>query len=127
VEPSGNGPLVITTSASDDWIVEYPGSEGNLITLEEQGGSVSPAIVINNTGSPQYFKVYPSRYSVTADISISATNADSIEVSGSVPEEFDQAQQPPPPQETQSPLPAGICIASAGTAGLCFHLSRRRP
>ena len=126
VEPAGSGPLVIITSASEDWIVEYTGSEGNMITLEEQGGSVSPAIVINDSGAPQYFKVYPSRYSVTADISISATNADSIEVSGSVPEAFDHAQQPPQPQETQSPIPTELCLASAGIAGLCVHFSRRR-
>jgi hypothetical protein len=126
VEPSGNGPLVIITSASADWVVEYPSSDGNLVTVEEQGGSVSPAIVINDTISPLYFKVYPSRYSVTDDISISATNADSIEVSGNVPDAFGQAQTPPQPQETQAPLPPAICIAAAGMAEIFLYFSRRR-
>ena len=127
VYPSGDGPLVISTSASADWIVEYTGTKGNLISLEEHGGSISPAIVINDTGAPLYFKVYPSRYSITDEISISATNADSIEVSGDVPDAFGQAQPPPRPEETQSPLPAAVCIAAAGTAGLCLYFSRRRP
>jgi hypothetical protein len=126
VEPSGNGPLVITTSASADWIVEYTGSGGNLVTLDEQGGSISPAIVINNTGAPLYFKVYPSRYSVTDDISISATNADSVGVSGKAQDAFGQVPPPSLPAETQAPLPAGVCIAAAGMAGLCRYFGRRR-
>ncbi|ABS55928.1 hypothetical protein Mboo_1410 [Methanoregula boonei 6A8] len=128
VQPSGNGPLTITTSATSDWIVEYTDADGNRNTLHEQGGAVSPDIVINDTGTPLYFKVYPDKYSVTDDISISATNADSIDVSGNPPAAFGQAQLPSQQVPvTQSPLGAETGIAAAGIAMLCLHFLVRRP
>ena len=124
VQPSGNDPVTVSTSASVDWVVEYADASGNIRTFNEQSDAVPEAIVINDTDNTLYFKVYPTRYSVTDDVSLTATNADSIAVSESIPDAFGQAQSSQP-SATQSPIAAETGIIALGTAVLCCHLHRR--
>ena len=120
VQPSGNGPLTVYTSASVDWVVEYVDASGNLRTVNDQGGSVPDLIVLQESDKPLFFKVYPYKYSVTDDVTLTATNAASIAVSPVVPEGF-AAAQGTQAETTSSPLPATMCIAAAaGAAALAI-------
>ncbi|HVP95841.1 hypothetical protein [Methanoregula sp.] len=120
VQPSGNGPVTVFTSASVDWVVEYVDAEGNLQTVNDQGGSVPDMIVLQESDKPLYFKVYPYKYSVTDDVTLTAENAASIAVSPEVPGGFTAAQASQA-ETTTSPVPAILCIIATGTAVLVIH------
>ena len=124
VQPSGNGPMTVYTSASVDWVVEYVDAAGNLQTVNDQGGSVPNMIVLLESDKPLFFKVYPYRYSITDDVTHTATNAASIAVSPVVPEGF-AAAQGSMAETTSSPLPAAVCISAAIGAAACALLRKK--
>ena len=88
VQPSGNGPVTVSTSTSVDWVVEYTDANGDLHTVNDQGDFTPEEITVNGADKPLYFKVYPYKYSVSAVVTLYADNADSIAVSPTVPAAF---------------------------------------
>jgi len=123
VQPAGDSPVTVSTSASVDWVVEYVDADGNLQTVNDQGEDAPEVIVVNGDAKPLYFKVYPYRYSVNAVVYLYVTNADSIGVSPTVPGVFGTA---PSPNETttKSPLAAAGSVAAVCMAAACIYLRR---
>jgi hypothetical protein len=126
VQPTGDGPVTISTSSSVDWVVEYVDSQGDLHTVNDQGDMTSEEIVVNGGSDPLYFKVYPYKYSVSSVVYLYAENADTVAVSPTVPAAFGSTTPAPAsPSETQkSPLAAAGSMAAACMAALFIHLRR---
>jgi hypothetical protein len=125
VQPAGNGPVTVSTSTSVDWVVEYTDENGDLHTINDQGESAPEVVVVNGVDNPLYFKVYPYKYSVSAVVTLYADNADSIEVSPTVPAAFGGNQSPVSSAETQkSPLVGAVSLIAVCLAALFLH--RRR-
>ena len=125
VQPAGNDPVTISTSTSVDWVVEYTDENGELHTVNDQSEFAPEVIVVNGADKPLYFKVYPYKYSVSAVVTLSADNADSIEVSPTVPAAFGGTQSPVSSAETQkSPLVGAVSLLAVCLAALFIHLRR---
>jgi hypothetical protein len=124
VQPAGDGPVTVSTSASVDWVVEYVDADGNLQTVNAQGESAPEVVVVNGDAKPLYFKVYPYKYSVNAVVYLNAANAESVEVSPTAPGVF--GTNPPPGETTtKSPLTAAGSVAAVCMAAACTYLRRR--
>jgi hypothetical protein len=125
VRPAGNGPVTVSTSTSVDWVVEYTDENGDLHTVNDQGYYTPEIVVVNGADKPLYFKVYPYKYSVSAVVTLYADNADSIEVSPTVPAAFGGNQSPVSSAVTQkSPLAGAGSLIAVCLAALFIHLRR---
>lgn len=123
VQPTGDGPVTVSTSSSVDWVVEYVDANGNLQTVNDQGDTAPEVIVTKGADKPLYFKVYPYKYSVSAVVYLYAENADSIAVSPTVPGVFGTSPLSDA-ETTKSPLAAAISVAAVCIAMIYVHLHR---
>ena len=111
-----SGPVVLHTSSSIDWVIEYVDDKGVLHMVNNQGELNPERAEFTGRGKTVYVKVYPYKYADRSDVFLYAENVNSIVASPTVPEAF-AATAPQAPTETpQSPaFPLGglvaICIA----------------
>ncbi|PKL58147.1 MAG: hypothetical protein CVV34_03850, partial [Methanomicrobiales archaeon HGW-Methanomicrobiales-5] len=98
------GPVVLHTSSSIDWVIEYVDANGVLHMENNQGAQNPERAEFIGTGKIVYVKVYPYKYSDNSEAFLYAENVNSVAVSPTVPAPF-AATAPQTPTETpQSPL-----------------------
>jgi hypothetical protein len=119
---AGTGPVILYTSKSLDWVIEYVDDRGILYMKNDQGDQYPEKVVFTGNGETIYVKVYPYKYSVSADVFLYGENANSIIVSRTVPAPFIAAGDETPVVRS-SPVLFGIAVLSAGIA---FFLVRKR-
>lgn len=116
-------PVTISTSTDDDWVLEYKLSEGSASVKVNDKGSGSPEQVKITESTPEiYLKVYPYSYKSTGDVTITASNADTVGLSDKAAQAFGA-----PPrygntgsqEEKKSPAPlAGVVLGLISAAWL---------
>ncbi|MDP3395212.1 MAG: hypothetical protein Q8S57_00865 [Methanoregula sp.] len=111
-----SGPVVLHTSSSIDWVIEYVDDKGVLHKVNNQGELNPERAEFQGRGKTVYVKVYPSKYADRSEVFLYAENVNSAVVSPTIPEAF-AATAPHIPTETpQSPIfpfvgLGAICIA----------------
>ena len=117
-----SGPVVLHTSSSMDWVIEYVDDKGVLHMANNQGAQNPERVEFQSRGKTVYVKVYPYKYTDRSDVFLYAENVNSIVVSPTIPEVF-AASAPQTPTETpQSPVFPLLGLLAVGIAVL---LSRK--
>ncbi|MFA4824188.1 MAG: hypothetical protein WC593_03425 [Methanoregula sp.] len=99
-----SGPIVLHTSSSIDWVIEYVDGKGILHMENNQGAQNPERTEFIGTGKIVYVKVYPYKYADNSEVFLYAENVNSVIVSQTVPAQF-AATVPQTPTETpQSPV-----------------------
>lgn len=108
-------PVTISTSSDDDWVLEYKLNQGSASVKVNDKGSGSPEQVKITESTPEiYLKVYPYSYKSTGDVTITASNAETVGLSDKAAQAFGA-----PPrygntkaqEEKKSPAPlAGVVL-----------------
>jgi hypothetical protein len=111
VVKSGSDKVNVYTSSNIDWVMEYYDDKGILHTVLDRNQQNPEEIKVKSQGNTLYFKIYPFKYSDNGIVFLYAENAQSVNVSPTIPAPFVVEQQTP--VETQkSPLPITILIVS---------------
>jgi hypothetical protein len=119
---TASGPVILHTSSSIDWVIEYVDDKGVLHMANNQGAQNPERVEFIGTGKVVYVKVYPYKYTDSSEVFLYAENVNSVTVSPTVPAPF-AATVPQTPTETQqSPVFALVGLVSIGIAVL---LSRK--
>jgi len=116
------GPVVLYTSKSTDWVMEYIDDQGVLYTENDRGGASPERAEFTGRGSTVYVKIYPYKYASTSDVTLYGENVQAVVVSPSVPAPF--ALSAAKATTPSTPLVPGIAVLSLGIA-LCL-LARRK-
>lgn len=116
------GPVILQTSSSIDWVIEYVDDKG-VLHMENNQGELNPERAeFLGKGKTIYVKIYPYKYADRSEVFLYAENVNSVLVSPTVPAVF-AATVPQTPAETpQSPLFPFIGLAATG---LAFFISRK--
>ena len=111
-------PVLLYTSSSVDWVIEYI-DDKNVLHVENAQGEANPEkAAFQGTGKPVYVKVYPYKYSVSAEVFLYAENATSVTVSQTVPAPFASSPTQTPTQATPlMPLLGLIAVGFATILG----------
>ncbi|MFA6225401.1 MAG: hypothetical protein WC620_04255 [Methanoregula sp.] len=98
------GPVILHTSPSIGWVIEYVDDKGVLHMENNYGEQNHERAEFIGNGKIIYVKVYPYKYADYSEVFVYAENVHSVIVSQTVPEPF-AATAPQTPTETpQSPL-----------------------
>jgi hypothetical protein len=120
---TGTGQVTIFTSTSVDWVVEYSFEDGNIRTVNANGGQAPESVVVSGNSKTLFVKVYPYLYSVTSDVTLSARNARSVSVVSTVPPVFSSSVPQTPTQS--SPLSPGMVFIGLVFGVLLIRFGRR--
>ncbi len=117
-----SGPVVLHTSSSIDWVIEFVDEQG-VLHMENNQGELNPERAeFLGKGKTIYVKVYPYKYTDRSEVFLYGENVRSVVASPTAPEAF-AATVPQTAAETpQSPLFPFVGLAAAGIA---FFLSRK--
>ena len=119
---TASGPVILHTSSSIDWVIEYVDDKGVLHMANNQGSQNPERAEFIGTGKVVYVKVYPYKYTDSSEVFLYAENVNSVTASSTVPAAF-AATAPQIPTETpQSPVFALVGLVAIGIAVL---LSRK--
>jgi hypothetical protein len=119
---TGTGPVILHTSSSIDWVIEYVDDKGVLHMENNQGELYPERAEFLGRGKIIYVKVYPYKYADRSEVFLYAENVKSVVVSPTVPEAF-AATAPQTPTETpQSP---GFLLGCFGAIGIAVLLPRK--
>lgn len=119
---TASGPVILHTSSSIDWVIEYVDDKGILHMENNYGGQNPEKAEFMGTGKIVYVKVYPYKYADNSEVFMYAENVRSVIVSPTVPAPF-AATAPQTPTET--PQSAPFPLIGMIAVGLIFLLSRR--
>jgi hypothetical protein len=114
-------PVVLHTSSSVDWVIEYIDSKDVLHMENNQDAQNPERVEFIGTGKIVYVKVYPYKYADSSEVFLYAENVNSIAVSPTVPAPF-AATAPPIPTET----PQSTVFPLVGLVALIVVLLSRR-
>lgn len=112
---TGTGPVVLYTSKSLDWVIEYIDDKGVLHVDNDQGEMNPERAEFQGTGKIVYVKIYPYKYSVTGDVFLYGENVNSIVVSPTIPAPF-AANGSQTATTQESPVSPFIGVTAVGTA-----------
>jgi hypothetical protein len=115
---TGTGPVMLYTSPSIDWVIEYVDENGTLHVENSQDARNPERSATVGSGKTIFVKIYPYQYTEQADVTLSAENAETITVSPTVPAPFAAALPQGTPAVALSPF-VGL------TAALIVLLVRR--
>jgi hypothetical protein len=118
---TGSGPVMLYTSSSIDWVIEYVDEKGVLHVENNQDAKNPEKAAIGGSGNTIYVKIYPYNYSEQGEVFLYAENADAISVSPTVPAPFAAAV----PQASGG-IPAVSLMPLSGLAALGIALLLRR-
>jgi len=118
---TGSGPVMLYTSSSVDWVIEYIDESGVLHVENNQDGQNPEKAAIQGSGNTIYVKVYPYNYSEQGNVFLYAENADAISVSPTAPAPFTAAV----PQGSGG-IPAVPLVPLSGMAAFGIALLLRR-
>ncbi len=113
---TGIGLVIIHTSSSIDWVIEYVDDNGVIQLVNGQGEQYPEQFQLQGKGKTVYIKVYPVKYSVNSEVFIYAENALSVVADSSVPEPFAGSAQKTPTESPTSPVLPALGIAALGIA-----------
>jgi len=119
---TGSGPVMLYTSSSIDWVIEYIDETGILHVENNQDAENPEKAAITGSGNTIFVKIYPYESSEQGDVSLNAENANAISVSPTIPAPFATTK----PQETGG-IPNVPLSPLSGLAalGLMSRLLRR--
>jgi len=92
---TGSGPVMLYTSSSIDWVIEYVDENGVLHVENNQDAQNPEKAATTGTGKTIFVKIYPYNYSVQGDVVLYAENANAVTVSPTVPAPFAAATPQP--------------------------------
>jgi hypothetical protein len=120
---TGSGPVMLYTSSSVDWVIEYIDDTGVLHVENNQGEQNPEKAAITGSGKTIYVKVYPYKYAEQSEVFLYAENANSIAISQTVPVPFAAVV----PQTSSGRTQAGSLLPLSGLAavGIVLLLQRR--
>jgi len=114
-------PVTVSTSSDEDWVLEYKTTPGSAaIKVNEKGKGSPEQVTVKDSIQEIYLKVYPYSYKSTGDVTITASNVASIELSDKAAQAFGA-----PPRygnsgssgEQKSPAPlAGVVLGIISAA-----------
>ncbi len=97
------GPVVMHTSSSIDWVIEYVDDKGVLHMENNYGGQNPERAEFIGTGKLVYVKIYPYKYADDSEVFLYAENVHSVTVSPTVPAAFAASEPQTPTATPQSP------------------------
>jgi hypothetical protein len=118
---TGSGPVMLYTSSSVDWVIEYVDEAGVLHVENNQDAQNPEKAATTGSGNTIYVKIYPYKYSEQSEVSLYAENADAISVSPTVPAPFGAVT----PLASEG-IPAVPLMPLSGLAALGIALLLRR-
>lgn len=107
---TSSGPVILHTSSSIDWVIEYVDSKGVLHMANNQGAQNPERAEFIGTGKVVYVKVYPYKYADNSEVFLYAENVNSVSVSPTVPAPFAATASQTPSETPQSPVFALVCL-----------------
>jgi hypothetical protein len=119
---TSSGPVMLYTSSSIDWVIEYIDENGVLHVENNQNAKNPEKAAITGSGNTIFVKIYPYESSEQGDVSLNAENANAISVSPTVPAPFAASV----PQTTGGIPPAVPLMPLSGLAALGIALLLRR-
>jgi hypothetical protein len=123
---TGVGQVIIHTSSSIDWIIEYVDEKGAVQLVNEQGEQYPEQITLQGKGKTIYIKVYPVRYAVNNEVFVYAENANSIVVSPTVPAQFAPAESQTPTDTPKAMAMPLMGIVAVGIAVMMLTVNRKK-
>jgi hypothetical protein len=118
---TNSGPVMLYTSSSVDWVIEYSADNGILHVENNQDAQNPEKAAIAGTGNIIYVKIYPYNYAEQGEVFLYAENAHAISVSPKVPAPFAAAA----PQASGG-IPVLPLTPFSGLAALGIALILRR-
>jgi hypothetical protein len=118
---TGSGPVMLYTSSSVDWVIEYMDENGVLHVENNQDAQNPEKAATTGTGKTIFVKIYPYNYSEQGDVVLYAENAKAVTVSPAIPAPF-AASTPQPP----GGIPAVSLWSLSGLAATLIVLILRR-
>jgi len=110
---TGTGPVVLYTSSSVDWVIEYIDDKGVLHMDNDQGEQNPEKTVLQGKGKTIYVKVYPYQYVMSSEVFLYGENVRSIVASTTVPAPFAASQATTTPESPLSAVPGIVALGAA--------------
>jgi hypothetical protein len=85
---TGSGPVMLYTSSSIDWVIEFIDENGVLHVENNQDAQNPEKAATTGSGDTIFVKIYPTKYSEQSEVFLYAENADAVSVSPTVPAPF---------------------------------------
>jgi hypothetical protein len=120
-------PVTISTSTGIDWVIEYPDAQGNIQKVNSGGSATSEEITLPGSPGTVYLMVYPYLYSASGPVTLNGENAESVEVSSTVPPVFSGTPGSTTSPAQQGPLPPYLSLLAIGIGIATFALFRKKP
>jgi len=118
---TASGPVILHTSSSIDWVIEYIDDKG-VLHMENNHGELNPERAeFLGRGKTIYVKVYPYKYADRSEVFLYAENVNSVVVSPTVPEAFTATAPQAPAETPQSPVFPFVGLGAVGIAVLMFR------
>lgn len=119
---TGTGPVMLYTSTSFDWVIEFIDEKGVLHVENNQDAQNPEKVSTTGSGDTIFVKIYPFNYSEQSDVFLYADNAETVAVSPTVPAPF----APAGPAAATTGTPAVPLMPLSGLAALGIALLVRR-
>jgi hypothetical protein len=85
---TGSGPVMLYTSSSIDWVIEYIDENGILHVENNQDAQNPEKAAVAGSGNTIFVKIYPYESSEQGEVFLNVENANAISVSPTVPAPF---------------------------------------
>ena len=118
---TGSGPVMLYTSSSFDWVIEFIDENGVLHVENSQDAQNPEKASVTGTGNTIFVKIYPFNYSEQSDVILYAENADAVSVSPTVPAPFAAAV---PASTGESPTVPLMPLSGLAALGIALILRR---
>lgn len=119
---TGSGPVMLYTSSSIDWVIEYIDDNGVLHVENNQGEQNPEKAAIMGSGKIIYVKIYPYGSTEQSEVFLYAENANSITVSRNAPAPFTNAV---PQTSGGTPSVSLLPLSVLAAVGIALLLQRR--
>ena len=117
-----SGPVILHTSSSVDWVIEYIDDKGVLHMENNQGAQNPERAEFLGRSKAIYVKVYPYKYTDRSEVFLYAENVYSVVVSPTIPGAFAATA---PQTTTETPQSPVFPIAGLVAIGIAVLLSRK--
>ena len=118
---TNTGPVMLFTSSSIDWVIEYIDENGVLHVENNQDAQNPEKAAITGSGNTMFVKIYPNNYSEQSEVFLYAENANAISVSPTVPAPFTAAVP-----QSSAEMPAVPLAPLSGLAAIGIAMLLRR-
>jgi hypothetical protein len=116
------GPVILHTSSSTDWVIEYVDDKGVLHMANNQGAQNPERAEFIGVGKTIYVKIYPYKYADSSEVFLYAENVNSVGVSPTIPAVFAVTAPQTPTDTPQSPA---FLLGGMVAIGIAVLFSRK--